>query len=277
MRGGLKWQLQKWFLRRAPAIITDSQSSREDIISLVACSPKKVFVIPLAVDEQFKELETGNCLARPDLALREKQKIRQKYSLPDKFILYAGDLNWNKNVGGLVKAFHNVKSQSQPTLDGVETKSGILKLVLVGAAFRDSELLELKKLEKLIEELDLKNQVLKLGFVPKEDLVRLYNLASLYIQPSYYEGFGLPVLEAMSCGCPVLCSDQASLPEIGGRAVVYFNPYQQGELASKIKELLTNPARLDRLAQKGLRQARKFSWRQTAQETAKVYKEVFKK
>ena len=184
--------------------------------------------------------------------------------------MYVGDLNWNKNVKGLIQAFKKLKVKSSKLKVTVKN----LKLVLVGEALVNPELPEAKKVKRLIEELQLKGDILLLGFVPNRDLVAIYNLATLYVQPSFYEGFGLPVLEAMSCGCPVLSSNQASLPEVGERAVEYFNPYKKKELVEKLFFLLSNKEKLKELSIKGLKQAKKFFWKKTALETKKIYEKV---
>ena len=106
------------------------------------------------------------------------------------------------------------------------------------------------------------------------DLVTLYNQALCYIQPSFYEGFGLPVLEAMACGCPVISSNQSSLPEICGQAAAMFDPYKQGELEKIITKLLKSQKTRDELSVKGIEQAKKFSWEKTTKETIKVYQQV---
>lgn len=120
----------------------------------------------------------------------------------------------------------------------------------------------------------MQEEIIKLGFIPTVDLVKIYNLATLYVQPSFYEGFGLPILEAMSCGCPVLSSNQGSLPEVGSQAAAYFDPNSTGDLELKLTKLISNKNKLQELSIKGLKQAEKFSWQKTALETKKVYEQV---
>jgi len=110
--------------------------------------------------------------------------------------------------------------------------------------------------------------------VSTEDLVVLYNLATIYCQPSFYEGFGLPLLEAMACACPILSSNQASLPEIGGKGVLYFNPYQKNDLKNKIKLLYYNEAERKRVAKESVKQIKEFSWDKTAVKTLKIYEKI---
>lgn len=250
IRGRIKWQLQKLSLKKAKAIITDSNNSKKDIKEIIGFPDDKIFVVYLAANKKFRKLEAGDW----------RLEIKKKYHLSENFFLYVGDLNWNKNVKGLIRAFSIINHQSSNT-----------KLVLIGNAFKNKQLPELQQLQQLIQKLNLKKEITLLGFIPANDLAAIYNLASLYIQPSFYEGFGLPILEAMSCGCPVLSSNQASLPEVGGEAIKYFNPYKKNDLEEKLLSLMLNKKKLIELGMKGLKWAKKFSWRKTALATRKVY------
>lgn len=255
LRGKIKWQIQKSLLKKADAIIADSQNTKKDIIEVVGYPGERIFPVYLGVGREFKKLKKEE----------RKLAVKRKYKLPDNFLLYVGDLNWNKNLNGLVRPFKKIKSRHQS-----------LKMVLIGSVFADDNLKELQALKKLIKKAKLEKEVIFLGFIPNGDLVAVYNLAVLYVQPSFYEGFGLPVLEAMSCGCPVVCSNQASLPEVGGRAVEYFDPYEKHDLERKLIKLIKDRKRRTQLTELGMVQARKFSWRKTAQETKQVYNRVLK-
>jgi len=253
VKGKLSWQIQKLSLKGVDLIITDSLNSKKDINEITGLPLKKIKAVYLAVDKRFKKISCQKKLA----------KTKKKYRLPDKFILYVGDLNWNKNVLGLAKACLELK----------------IPLVLVGqqAASRNfdpshPENQPLVLIQELIKK--NKNLIRPVGFLSLDQLVNFYNLADLYVQPSFYEGFGLPLLEALSCGCPVICSDQASLPEIGGQAVVYFDPYQENDLLKKIKKLFSKQKKLRILKKKGLKQSKKFSWEKTAWQTRRVYEKV---
>lgn len=254
-KGELKWQIQKKLIQQVDAIITDSVVSKKDIVKIMNYPQEKIYSIYLAAGEEFKQL-TGNW----------QLAIKEKYHLPDTFLLYVGDANWNKNISGLLKAFYDVK-----------TTDSKLKIILIGSAFKNDNLLELQEIKKLIKKLNIEKEVKLLGFVPIEDLVAIYNLAALYIQPSFDEGFGLPILEAMNCGCPVLSSNQGSLPEVGGQAVEYFDPNKNNELSKKITYLLNNKNKLNSLRILGLKQAKNFSWSKTAAETKKVYEATLSK
>ena len=260
VRGKINWLRQKRNLKKTEAIITDSQKSKQDIVKIIGYPENRVHVVYLAPSFDPKKFKIENL----------KLKIKQKYHLPDNFVLYVGDVNWNKNVPGLVKACR---------------KTGI-PLVIVGkqAVRKDydqshPENQDLVWLQREAEKSKLlkryhSKSLLLLGFVEEEDLAALYNLATLYCQPSFYEGFGMPVVEAMAGGCPVVCSNQGSLPEIGGQAVAYFDPYKKGDLEKVLKKVWEDKNLRKELAQKGLAQAKKFSWSKCAQETLNVYQGI---
>lgn len=265
IKGWIKYQIQKQSLKGAKAIITDSENSKKDIIKFTDFPKDRIYVIYLAPGKEFKKLE--NPATRDSFGMGNwKLEIREKYQLPETFLLYVGDVNYSKNILGLVKAFSNLKPQNSN-----------LKLILVGKAFKDETLPETKEIIQLIKVLKLKDFVKILGFVSDKDLVAIYNLATVYCQPSFYEGFGLPVLEAMACGTPVVAANTSSLPEICGDAAIMVNPYKIEDIARKIKKVISDKIIRGRLVEKGLAQAKKFSWEKTAKETIKVYHEVFKR
>jgi len=252
IKGEIKWQMQRYALKKANAIITDSDCSKKDIIKRVGISADKVSVIYLAAGEEFKKLEIGNW----------KLEIKKRYGLPNRFVLYVGDVTWNKNLPRLVEA---VKSINVP-------------LVMVGKALVSEDFdknnpwnKDLVKVQDLAK--DDKN-IIKLGFVPTEDLVAIYNLATVFVMPSLYEGFGLPILEAMSCGCPVITTKEGSLDEVAGEAALYVDGYSKESIAKGIKEVFENPILQKKLLQEGLRKVNEFSWKKTAGKTLEVYKRV---
>ncbi|OGH06537.1 MAG: hypothetical protein A2W22_05240 [Candidatus Levybacteria bacterium RBG_16_35_11] len=249
IKGKVKWQIQKTRLKKADYIITDSQSSKEDIIKFTGISENRISVVYLAAGEEFKKLEVGNW----------KLKTKNKYDLPDQFGLYVGDVTWNKNLPKIIQAFENLN----------------LPLVLVGKAIKDEEfdmsnpwnrdLLEVRSLVK-----EGKN-IKALGFVPTDDLIFLYNLATVFVMPSFYEGFGLPILEAMSCGCPVITSKEGSLKEIAGDAALFVDPYNQKEIEEAVIRVFNEEKLRKELSEKGLKQAKNFSWENTAKKTIEAY------
>ena len=187
VRGQIKWQIQKVSLRGSSRVIADSHSSKKDITKITGLHPAKIDVIYLAPAAIFRQILQKEILNR----------ILKQYSLPEHFILYVGDVNWNKNIPGLLHAYAIYK-KANPSLD--------IQLVLVGKAFRNDALHENQIIQKLIHDYGIERNVIIPGYVSESDLACIYNLAICLVQPSFYEGFGFPVLEAMACGCPVVCS-----------------------------------------------------------------------
>lgn len=250
-KGRLKLQLQKFSLSSAKAIITDSYHSKVDITKYLGIHENKVHVAYLAVDEKFCKLDE-----------QTKQKMKDKYSLPDIFFLYIGDVNYNKNIPNLIRAFTKLPHDQA-------------HLVLVGKAFENKNIPEVQEINHLIEHSEKLHQIHVLGFVPDEDIVALYNLATAYVQPSLYEGFGLPVLEAMQCGTPVISSDRSSLKEIIGDTALVIDPEDKGSIRHAFQKVLDDePLRQD-LSQRGLIQAQKFTQKNFATQTVNVYQEVY--
>ena len=185
--------------------------------------------------------------------------------------MYVGDVNYNKNIIGFIKAFKklNTSDGDRPSLRGHDSSE--VRLVLIGKAFTDENLKETKEIIRLINSLKLSKKVIRLGWVPDKDLVALYNLASVYCQPSFYEGFGLSVLEAMACGCPVVAAKTSSLPEICGQAAIMVDPYNLDDMIKGLKKALVKQKEL---RDKGFQQVKKFSWGKTAQQTYEIYQKV---
>lgn len=250
-RGELKWRIQKRSLKNSSAIIADSRSSKEDIVRFVNFPENRVHVVYLAAASYFRKLESDR-----------KQRVIKKFSLPDKFILYVGDVTWNKNLPRLIEAIG---------------KTGY-NLIIAGKAFKDMTYdksnpwnADLKKAQELAAQ---NNKIVSLGFVENEDLVALYNCATLLAMPSIYEGFGLPILEAMQSGCPVITSEEGSLREVSGSSAYYIDPYDVDSIAQGINKLASDELLRNALSKKGLRQAKKFSWQKTADATTRVYEDV---
>lgn len=261
LKGKANFFLQKLALKNCKTFITDSEVSKKDIIKYLKIKEEKIYVIPLATDSEFRVLTENKRLL-----------IKRKYALPDRFVLYTGDANWVKNLPFLIESFRALKNDLN-FLD--------VKLVLVGGVFLKKvdnidhpELNSLKKVNELISELDLEKEVIRLGQIDTKSLAGIYNLATVYVQPSLYEGFGLPILEAMSCGTPVICSKGGSLPEVGGDATIYFDPNNVKQLAVLLREVLMDKSLQSKLSKLGLVQADKYSWEKTAAESIKVYCEA---
>jgi len=255
LKGELKWQMQRRALKNANAIVTDSDSSKKDIIKFVKVNPDNISVVYLAAGEEFRVLDKG---------LWSKE-IRKKYNLPNKFCLYVGDVTWNKNVPRIINA----------------CKLTNVPLVLVGKALAATDFDRNNPWNKDLLEVNLltegQKNILKLGFIDTKDLISIYNFATVFVMPSLYEGFGLPILEAMACGCPVITSREGSLKEVAGNAAFYVDAYNETDIAEGIKKLFKNKQLQNEFKQKGLEQVKKFSWEKTALETIRTYEKVLNK
>lgn len=251
LRGKLKLIIQKKSIKRVNHIITDSESSKNDIINILNIKNEKITVIPLAPSLPSRKISKSL-----------EKKVKQIYKLPDKYLLYVGDINWNKNIPGLISEFSQVKDQS-------------LNLVLVGKAFRSkSNVKERAEIKAAIANSKKSAIIKRIGYIPSHHLPAIYSQALMYVQPSFYEGFGLPILEAMQYGCPTLTSNQGSLKEVGGEAAVYFNPQKIGQLSIAIHKLASSAPARKALSARGLKRAKEFTWKKTVQSTHEVYKKI---
>jgi glycosyltransferase involved in cell wall biosynthesis len=261
IRGDIKWKLQKWMLRTADRIITDSLASKNDITEHTQIPEEIIDVIYLAPDGMFsRELSKSNLA-----------KVKTKYRLPTDYLLYTGDVNWNKNIPGFIDAYHLVKTDRRIHAP-VRNR---LKLVLVGKAFADDQLAEMKEINGKIKALNLTGDVLKVGYVEQLDIPSIYKLASCYIQPSFAEGFGLPPLEAMACGCPVVTSGSSSLAEIAGPSVSAASASPHDLSDAIVRTLRMSVKQRADLLRDCKTWAARFSWEKTARETAAVYQKTY--
>lgn len=236
--------LFKSSIQNAEKIITVSETVKKDIVKHFEINESKITVIPLGVNPLFKK--------RIDYSLR-------KYHLPEKYILFVGNLEAKKNLENTIKAFYKFK-----------TETGFShKFILVGKRGW-----KVFGLEKLIDSLGLKKEIIFLGYVPIEDLVSIYSFADIFVFPSFYEGFGIPPLEAMACETPVLISNQGASPEICKNAALKVSPFEVNEIADGIKELITNEKLRSCLVEKGKKMVKDYTWEKTALKTLKVYEEV---
>ena len=251
IKGRLRLETQKTSLRTVDAVITDSQNSKKDLFKYLNYLKEKIYVIPLAPGKEFRPITNRQSLVA----------TKQKYQLPDTFVLYVGDVNWNKNIPGLVKACEKIK----------------VPLVIVGKQAVEKNIDRRHPENKDLVWLQdyCQSPVTLLGFVSTEDLVAIYNLATVYCQPSFYEGFGLPVLEAMACGCPVVAANTSSLPEICGKAAVMVNPYDINDIANGLEKVMRETKIRNTLKEKGLAWVKNFSWEKAANQTIKVYQNVY--
>ncbi len=252
-RGRVVWPVQRLLLRTASAVITDSKTSQVDIAELAGVPRNKIYPIYLAADPAYK----------PVTSEIVKQQIRRKYHLGQNFVLYVGGVNWNKNLPTLAKA----------------CELGRLELVIVGKEALGESLdpahHESQPFREFMTVATRYPQIKRVGFVPLEELAALYSLAMVYVQPSFYEGFGLPVLEAMSCGCIVMSGKNSSLAEIGGEATLYSDIDSPENLQKKIEFVKTlSPKDRALLSAKSRARAAEFTWEKTAKETYEIYKKV---
>lgn len=233
-------------LKRADLIITNSQNTKNDIFRYSSQAKDKTEFIHLGRDELF----------RPDY----DKSVITKYGIKEPYFLFVGTIEPRKNLITLLNAFENFKIRNK-------TKH---KLVIVGGRGWKSTGFY-KKLNKHV----YKQDVIIPGYIPREELPVLYSMALAFIYPSLYEGFGFPVLEAMSCGTPVITSNASSLPEVGGKAALYFDPNSVDDLVEKMDLIYQDEALREDLKEKGFEQSSKFSWEKFAKEFVRIIEERF--
>jgi glycosyltransferase involved in cell wall biosynthesis len=239
----------RFSVQRADHLIAISESTRRDAVRFFNVPPEKISVIHLGVESYFTPAADSTSVA----------EWRRTRGLPDKFLLFVGTLEPRKNVPRLLRAFARVKKSARLPH----------KLVIVGARgwlYADAE--------RTIEAENLANEVIFAGHVDHRDLPDWYRAAEALVYPSLYEGFGLPPLEAMACGTPVVTSNASSLPEVVGDAGLTVDPQDDAGLADALARVLTDPRVRAELSTRGVAQAARFSWARHAQETVAVYRSV---
>ncbi len=248
IRGKLNFYLQRLSLQSVSEIITDTETSKKDICRFLSVQPDKVHVVYLAPREIFKKVE-----------VKKQVFVKEKYNLPDRFVLYVGDVNYNKNIPTLLSACKLAKMPL--VICGKQAKE------IDGRNLNHPELTHLKNVDF--------DKVLRLGFVPDEDLVAICNLATLYCQPSFYEGFGLPVLEAFASGTPVVAAKTQALVEVAGGSALFADPKSSKDMADKITKIENDKSLRKSLISAGYERIKAFSWEKTARQTLDVYKKVY--
>ena len=265
IRGALRFMINKFLIRKnVDAIVTISETSKKDICRFLKINPKKVYVAYLA----------------PRIVFGKRQSISNKnYKLPEKFALYVGDVNFNKNIPVLIKACKIaniplviVGKQALDIEDrGIDlrTLNGPMDFVryLFGRPHP-----ELAHYDDLLTAFKNNKKIIRLGFATDGDLAGIYKKASIYCQPSLYEGFGLPVLEAMLAGTPVVASKIQSLVEIAEGGAVFVDPNDSEAMARGIKKLIENKTLRASLIESGFNIVKNFSWEETARQTLAAYK-----
>ena len=237
--------------RQASQVIALSEYARNDIVNTYQVSPDKISVIPLSAGDHF----------RPVRDEEELQRVRQTYGIEGEYMLSVGAIQPRKNLGRLVAAYSHLR--------GAKPEGKLPKLVLAGkCAWLYDETL------RAIKELELSDSIILTGYVPESDLPALYSGALCFVYPSYFEGFGLPPLEAMQCGVPVIVGDRTSLPEVVGDAAVLVDPFDVHALAAAIEKVVSDSNLRAKLSVQGLARAKLFAWRETARQTLAVYQKA---
>lgn len=240
---------------QAKIILADSQASKRDILQKLRLPEEKVRVVYLAPAPHYQ----------PAGSWEQIVAIKKKYNLPENFVLYLGGYDVRKNISALLHAFTWVSATLQDNYP----------LVLAG---------QLPKVEtplfpdplRIARELGIEKYIVTPGWIAEEDKPLLYSAATVFVYPSRYEGFGLPVLEAMACGTPVVTTDAASIPELAGPAAFQLNPNDTKHMAAPIIRLCTEENSNDEMIERGLDQVEKFSWTQTATETLEAYRDALR-
>lgn len=245
----LRWTVSR-SVARADRILCPSQFSREAVIQAYELEEHRVVVAPNAVSPCF----------RPTVREVAQGYVRRRFKINASFVLTVGDLQPRKNHLGLLRAFEDLVL-SMPALTQ--------HLVFVG---KDSSFSS--EIRRAVSRSDIRDRVHFTGFVTDEDLVQLYNASDIFVFPSFYEGFGLPILEAMACGRAVACSNTSAMPEVANAAALQFNPQSPLEMTIAMRDLLLNRELRMRMERLGLQRATYFSWEKSAEKTLKVYHEV---
>jgi glycosyltransferase involved in cell wall biosynthesis len=235
---------------RSDRIITVSHKTKRDLIQAFPEAESKIRVIYEGVSDEFQPVNDQSVLTA----------VFNRYGISPPYILFVGILDPNKNILRLVEAFESLKRESKPSH----------KLVIVG---RKTWYYEVMK--KQVARLGVDDHVIFTGHVPEKDLATLYSGADVFVLPSYMEGFGLPVLEAMACGVPVIAADGGSLPEIVGKAALLVHPFDPASIAGALHTVISTPDLRATLREKGFERRKDFSWEKMATETLGLYQEVF--
>ena len=233
------------FVRRADAIIAVSQHTRRDLLEVYATPPQKVYVVEEGIDERFRPAGEADI-----------RRVKERYSIRRPYLLMVGTLEPRKNHALAFRALARLKAEGWPHC-----------LVAVGGGgwLFDA-------VQRQVESLQLSDDVIFAGHVADADLPALYSGADCFLMPSLYEGFGIPVLEAMACGAPVVCSKVSSLPEVAGEAARFIEPLTAEGLADAVRQVLSNPKMADKMLSDGMRQAGRYRWQRAADETVQVYR-----
>jgi glycosyltransferase involved in cell wall biosynthesis len=250
-------KLLKFFIpfsaKRANRIISVSEFTKKQIIKYYGIPEKKISVIHEGASNKFAPVSDKDLIA----------SVLSKYGVKKKYILFVGRIEPRKNIIGLLKAFEYIKKRGNKDLC----------LVIVG---NQDRIFQENALFDKIKEMQIESDIVFTGGVSENELPVLYNSAEVLVYPAFAEGFGLPVLEAMACGTPVITSNTTSLPEVVGEAAILVNPYSTEEIGQAIGKILDNDNLRQELIDRGLQRAENFSWEEAAKKTIEVYKEVLR-
>lgn len=234
-----------WFVcKRANHIITVSESTKKDLLRFYKVNPEKITVVHLGVGNEFVKKPKADV-----------EYLYEKFGIPKdkKIILYVGNLLPHKNLNGLLKGFAQMANRKD------------CRIVLVGKAF------EGRSVQTIEKELGIDSLLIRAGMVSQEDLVNFYNLADLFVLPSLYEGFGLPILEAFACGTPVACSNTSSMPEVGGALATYFDPKDPASIARALERSIDEKGKHDAEIEAWVTQ---FSWESSSEQILKISEQL---
>jgi len=235
--------------RRADRILTVSETSKNDILRRFKLPAEKITVIYNAIDERFNV----------EPSAEQVHRVRERYQLDEQFVLYVGNIKPHKNLERLIDAFDRLRLSDFPHL----------RLLIIG-----DEISKYPALRRAVHVHKLHKEVRFLGFVPIETLAVLYRLADVFVFPSLYEGFGLPPLEAMASGAPVVTSNVSSLPEVVGDAALLVDPYDPESIADGIRQVLTDDDLRETLRARGFERVRAYSWQRSIEQVHRIYGEV---
>ena len=234
---------------KSDRIFTVSEQSKRDILRFFNVPPEKIVVTPNAIDDRVSVPPSQEEITR----------TRERYQLSHSYLLYVGNIKPHKNLERLIEAFHLVRAQGRSELE----------LLIIG-----DEISKLQALRRAVHKYDIHRYVRFLGYVPDNTLAVLYRLASVFVFPSLYEGFGLPPLEAMASGTPVVTSNVSSLPEVVGDAAILVDPHSAQAIADGILQVLRSTHLREELRKRGLKRVQEYSWARSVQRVREIYGEV---
>jgi len=237
-------------IKYADAIIAISNHTKADLVNYLKAPEELITVVHLAAGAEFFEVKDAAILSA----------VRARYKLPERYILFLGSLEPRKNIKNLLKAYANLKEGTRKEYS----------LVIAGAmGWKNNDI------SQMIDELALADKVRFTGYIKSNDLSALYSSAALFVYPSLYEGFGLPILEAFACGCPVITSNVSSMPEVAGDAARLVSPLDVQDITIAMEEMLGDESLRNMMRMKGFERSAEFTWARCARETLKVYEKAY--